>query len=88
MLPGGDNRDGEGRTTTDLSMHPWAGARVEMTLVARDELGQEGESVSFNVTLPQRPFTKPVAKALIEQRRDLILDPAEPWPHPHRAAMR
>ena len=76
MLPGGDNRDGEGRTTTDLSMHPWAGARVEMTLVARDELGQEGESVSFNVTLPQRPFTKPVAKALIEQRRDLILDPA------------
>lgn len=75
-LPGGDNRDGEARTTVDLSDHPWAGARVEMTLVARDEIGQEGQSTTIQVTLPQRPFSKPLAKALVEQRRDLILDPA------------
>ncbi|WP_406855072.1 TIGR02302 family protein [Alsobacter sp. KACC 23698] len=75
-LPGGDNREGETRTTVDLSDHPWAGARVEMTLVAKDEIGQEGHSTPINVTLPQRPFSKPLAKALVEQRRDLILDPA------------
>lgn len=74
-LPGGDNRSGEARTTVDLTAHPWAGARVEMTLVARDEPGQVGESASFQVTLPQRPFGKPLARALVEQRRDLILDP-------------
>ncbi|MFO1151554.1 MAG: TIGR02302 family protein [Alsobacter sp.] len=76
QLPGGDNRSGEARTSADLTAHPWAGARVEMTLVARDEPGQVGESVSFQVTLPQRPFSKPLARALVEQRRDLILDPA------------
>ena len=75
-LPGGDNRDGEGRTTIDLSTHPWAGARVEMTLVARDEPGRKAKAPRCDVTLPQRPFTKPLAKALVEQRRDLILDPA------------
>jgi uncharacterized protein (TIGR02302 family) len=75
-LPGGDNRAGEGRTSVDLSAHPWAGARVEMTLVARDEPGQTGESASLQITLPQRPFSKPLARALVEQRRDLILDPA------------
>lgn len=74
-LPGGDNRSGEGRTTIDLSSHPWAGARVEMSLVARDDAGQTGESASLLVTLPQRPFSKPLARALVEQRRDLILDP-------------
>ena len=74
-LPGGDNREGEVRSTIDLSDHPWAGARVEMTLVARDEIGQEGHSATIQVTLPQRPFTKPLAKALVEQRRDLIMDP-------------
>jgi uncharacterized protein (TIGR02302 family) len=75
-LPGGDNRDGETTTSADLTAHPWAGARVEMTLAARDEIGQEGQSVTIGVTIPQRSFTKPLARALVEQRRNLILDPA------------
>lgn len=63
------------RSTVDLTNHPWAGARVKMTLVAKDEAAQEGRSDTIDYTLPQRPFTKPLAKALVEQRRKLVLDP-------------
>jgi uncharacterized protein (TIGR02302 family) len=73
-LPNGAANE-ETKTTTDLSSHPWAGARVKLTLVARDEAGQEGRSETITVTLPQRPFTKPLARALVEQRRNLIIEP-------------
>jgi uncharacterized protein (TIGR02302 family) len=68
---------GEAETTGDLSSHPWAGARVSMTLVARDEGGNIGRSDPIILTLPQQPFVNPIAKALVEQRRDLILYPDE-----------
>ena len=71
-LPGGL---GEGATTADLSEHPWAGARVTMVLTARDEGGNAGSSAPREITLPQRPFTKPMARALAEQRRHLVLNP-------------
>ena len=58
----------------DLSEHPWSGADVLITLVARDEAGNEGRSATTEFRLPQRVFTKPMAKALIEQRRVLALD--------------
>ncbi len=74
-LPGGQGGLGDGETTADLSDHAWAGARVTMTLAARDEGGNEGRSPPIQVTLPQRPFTKPLARALVEQRRNLILAP-------------
>ena len=48
---------------------------MKLTLVAKDEAGQEGRSETIEFTLPQRPFTKPLAKALVEQRRKLVLDP-------------
>ena len=66
---------GEGKTTLDLSDHPWAGAEVSMTLTAKDEGGNTGESSPTPVTLPAKPFTKPLARALVEQRRNLVLDP-------------
>jgi uncharacterized protein (TIGR02302 family) len=71
-MPGGL---GEAETTADLSDHPWAGARVTMTLSAKDEGGNEGLSDPVEVTLPQRPFVKPLARALVEQRRNLVLAP-------------
>ncbi len=74
-LPGGSGGTGEAETTTDLSEHPWAGARVTMTLVARDEGGNMGKSEAVDLELPQRPFVKPLARALVEQRRNLVLDP-------------
>jgi uncharacterized protein (TIGR02302 family) len=45
-----------------------------MTLVARDEAGNEGRSEPRELQLPQRIFVKPIARALIEQRRNLALD--------------
>ncbi|MDP2356485.1 MAG: TIGR02302 family protein [Beijerinckiaceae bacterium] len=74
-LPGGAGGTGEAETTTDLSEHGWAGARVNMTLVARDEGGNIGKSETIDLVLPQRPFVKPLARALVEQRRNLVLDP-------------
>ncbi|MBV9635458.1 MAG: TIGR02302 family protein [Methylobacteriaceae bacterium] len=66
---------GDGQTIADLSEHPWAGARVTMTLTAHDGGGNEGKSEPVELTLPQRPFVKPLAKALVEQRRNLVLAP-------------
>jgi uncharacterized protein (TIGR02302 family) len=73
-LPHVRTRSGAAQTTHDLSSHPWAGAEVAMRLVARDEAGNEGSSKSVDFTLPERIFTKPIARALIEQRRILALD--------------
>jgi uncharacterized protein (TIGR02302 family) len=74
VLPQARTRNGVGQTTKDSSDHPWAGAEVMLTLVARDEAGNEGKSDPQAMRLPQRPFYKPLAKALIEQRRMLALD--------------
>ncbi len=63
-----------GETIRDLTSHPWAGSKVLLTLVVRDQAGQEGRSKPFEFTLPQRRFSKPVARAVVEQRRDLALD--------------
>lgn len=63
------------RTNVDQVDHPWAGARVVLQLQARDEAGQEGFSEPIDFTLPQRPFSQPLARALVEQRRALVLDP-------------
>lgn len=63
------------KSAVDLTAHPWAGARVKLTLLAKDEAGQEGRSETAEFVLPSRAFTKPLAKALVEQRRKLVLDP-------------
>jgi uncharacterized protein (TIGR02302 family) len=73
-LPQARVRKGVGQTVKDLTEHPWAGADVTMTLVAHDEAGNEGKSEPFEFRLPQRMFVKPLARALIEQRRILALD--------------
>lgn len=73
-LPQVRTRNGVAQTTQDLSEHPWAGAEVQLTLTARDEAGNEGKSEPFDFVLPQRIFVKPLARALVEQRRNLALD--------------
>ncbi len=65
----------EGRTYKDLTAHPWAGSVVHMTLVARDEAGQTSNNKPIKVLLPQRNFTKPLAKAIVEQRGKLVMRP-------------
>jgi uncharacterized protein (TIGR02302 family) len=73
-LPQARTRAGTGQTLKDLTEHPWAGTDVAMTLVARDEAANEGASAPFEFRLPERPFSKPMARALVEQRRILALD--------------
>ena len=46
-----------------------------MTLSATSVSGETGSSAPVELTLPQRVFHNPLARALVEQRRDLILDP-------------
>ena len=74
VLPQARTRNAVGQSTKDLAAHPWAGVDVAMTLVARDEAGNEGRSSPHEFRMPQRPFGKPLARALIEQRRLLALD--------------
>jgi uncharacterized protein (TIGR02302 family) len=74
MMPNARTRNGVGQTVKDLSEDPYAGADVTLTLTAKDEAGNEGKSEPFNMRLPERLFTKPLARALIEQRRILALD--------------
>ena len=74
VLPNARTRNGVGQTVKDLSDDPYAGADVTLTLTAKDEAGNEGKSEPFNMRLPERLFTKPLARALIEQRRVLALD--------------
>ncbi len=73
-LPQTRTKNGVGQTTKDLTENPWAGAEVAMTLVARDEAKNEGRSDPHTLRLPERIFVKPLARALIEQRRTLALD--------------
>ena len=59
----------------DLTPHPWAGLEVRIQLTARDGRGQQGMSGAISVTLPERAFNHPVARAVIEQRKKLTADP-------------
>ena len=74
VLPNARTRNGVGQTVKDLSEDPYAGADVTLMLTAKDEAGNEGKSEPFSMRLPERLFTKPLARALIEQRRILALD--------------
>ncbi len=76
-LPRANAKTAEGRTLKDLTSHPWAGLKVLMTLVARDQAGQEGRSAPYELVLPARKFTKPLARAIIEQRKQLVRKPVE-----------
>ncbi len=61
-------------TSKDLTEHPWAGEKVALTLVVTDAAGQTGRSETKIITLPERPFSNPLARAIAEQRRILALD--------------
>jgi uncharacterized protein (TIGR02302 family) len=78
QLPRANAKRVDGRATQDLTAHPWAGLKVRMTLVARDQAGQRGESTPYEFVLPERTFTKPLAKAVVEQRKKLVRDPTAP----------
>jgi uncharacterized protein (TIGR02302 family) len=80
-VQGADPRQVKGTSYQDLTAHPWAGLPVELRAVARDALGQIGASAPIAMTLPERKFYNPVARAIIEQRKQLAKDSgANPLP--------
>jgi uncharacterized protein (TIGR02302 family) len=74
-LPHGAAKQPEGVATADLTEHPWAGLMVDIVLTAHDAAGHEASSPAATFRLPEREFFKPLARALIEQRKRLIMDP-------------
>lgn len=71
-LPRANTKQGTGQTYRDLTAHFWAGLPAAVTLEARDQAGQIGKSEAYPLMLPQREFQKPLARALIEQRKKLV----------------
>ena len=73
-LPRRGGKTDAAKTIKDLTQHVWAGSAIRLTLEATDDAGQSGRSETRTLALPERPFTNPLARAVIEQRRLLGLD--------------
>lgn len=56
----------------NLSEHPWAGLPVVIDLSVTDVSEQQSQPAPMSAELPTRRFFQPIAKALVEQRRDLL----------------
>jgi uncharacterized protein (TIGR02302 family) len=76
-LPSLDAKKAEQVSYHDLTPHPWAGLPVEIQLTAKDAPGQTTTTEPVQIVLPEREFRNPVARAIIEQRKRLILEPQE-----------
>ena len=73
--PRGEDKAGKTAAYEDLTAHPWAGLEVIVQLSATDALEQTGYSEEKRFTLPERVFVNPLARAVIEQRRELSRGP-------------
>ncbi|WP_159809356.1 TIGR02302 family protein [Litoreibacter roseus] len=56
----------------NLAQHPWANLDVRFNLTVRDDADQISEIEVIETELPGRRFFQPIAKAVVEQRRDLL----------------
>ncbi|WP_258549177.1 DUF4175 domain-containing protein [Thalassospira profundimaris] len=65
----------------NMIAHPWAGLPVNLQLVATDNAGQTAQSNIQSIVLPEREFTHPVARKLIDIRKRLLRYPerAREW---------
>ena len=73
-LPRRGGKANAAKTTKDLTEHVWAGSTVKLTLTATDDAGHTATSETKTLVMPERPFSNPLARAVIEQRRLLALD--------------
>ena len=73
-LPRRGGKANAAKTTKDLTEHVWAGGNIKLTLVATDDAGHIATSETKTLVMPERPFSNPLARAVIEQRRMLALD--------------
>ena len=72
---GGGGKTVKSSAFDDLTAHPWAGLEVVVVLTATDAMGQSAVSEERRFTLPERAFRDPLAKAIVEQRRELSRGP-------------
>ena len=68
----GDRSNFDELLIDDFSEHPFANLPVIVTLSVEDDAGQVGMSEPEQLVLPGRRFFQPFARAIIEQRRDLL----------------
>ena len=68
----GSRTEMAGILVDDLSQSILANLPVRMVFSARDAAGQQGESGQYRTILPGRRFFDPMARAVIEMRRDLM----------------
>ncbi|QPH55043.1 TIGR02302 family protein [Pontivivens ytuae] len=61
----------------DFSTHPFAAMPVQVHLTVYDGAEQSGRSETRELELPRRSFFDPLARAIVEQRRDLLWAPEE-----------
>ncbi|TIQ33912.1 MAG: TIGR02302 family protein [Mesorhizobium sp.] len=73
-LPRRGGKASAAKTTKDLTEHVWAGSTIKLTLTATDDAGHTAASETKTLLMPERPFSNPLARAVIEQRRLLALD--------------
>jgi uncharacterized protein (TIGR02302 family) len=74
-VPGAGLRQARAESYHDLTANPLAGSQVMLTLAARDAIDQVGHSETRTITLPERPFHHPVARAIVALRKILALEP-------------
>ena len=72
MTISGDRTEFSEVAIDDFSKHPWSNLPIVAEIFAEDAAGQQGLSAPQFDTLPGRRFFDPLAKAIIEQRRDLL----------------
>ncbi|HTI86279.1 MAG TPA: DUF4175 family protein [Alphaproteobacteria bacterium] len=74
-LPG-DRKNFKQTTFQDLTSSPWAGLDVTIQVMARDGVDQVGVTEAVPLTLPERVFRNPLARALVALRKELVRNPA------------
>jgi uncharacterized protein (TIGR02302 family) len=73
-LPRNNAKDAETTSQHELGSHPWSGLKARMVLVAKDHAGNVGRTEPIDMKVAERHFFKPLARAVVEQRRKLAED--------------
>lgn len=73
-MPRRDARSPVTKASRDLTEHVWAGSRVKLTLKVKDAAGQEAASETKTFVMPEKIFTNPLAKAVVEHRKIFSMD--------------
>lgn len=65
-------RDDLYTASIDVARHPLSGERVAIRIAGTDGAGQEGLSAPYEMTLPERIFLDPLARAVAAERKGFL----------------